>query len=195
VTKKQSPKQVGDIRARRPIIPTDLHRDFKAANVPYLSRDALAALEAHYPGLILDLGSPVWKELVNGTEGAGHQWTPDALEQFKHRIFLQLRAGDIIIGDPAQAVLESAASAPAAPPPPRVPRLGERLIGLFAPREVSEAMLGDLEEKFAVKVATDGVKKARRWYWREVGLTGLSFGWRWLQRAAALEAVLRRIGL
>lgn len=53
-------------------------------------------------------------------------------------------------------------------PAPPVPRAAERLLeGLGADAEYREALLGDLAEEYATRLAYDGPGAARRWYRRE----------------------------
>jgi len=49
----------------------------------------------------------------------------------------------------------------------RPPRLARFLIRLFATRRRNEAYLGDLDEMYAERASTDGVRRTRRWFWRE----------------------------
>ncbi len=50
----------------------------------------------------------------------------------------------------------------------RPPRLAESLLRLALPADDREAVLGDLTEEFAARVARDGRPAARRWYRRQV---------------------------
>lgn len=80
-----------------------------------------------------------------------------------------------------------------AEPPPSVPPLGEGLIAFFCARETAEAILGDLEEQFGRYAERWGSDFARRWYWWQVAVISLRFGWRWAQRLTELGVVLRRL--
>ena len=79
--------------------------------------------------------------------------------------------------------------------PPAPPRWAVRLMSFIVPSDRVEAVLGDLEETFVSRSGRLGRYAAERWYKKQVLLACLAFGWRWVQRAAALEAVLRRIGI
>lgn len=48
------------------------------------------------------------------------------------------------------------------------PALARTLLRLIAPRRVFDELSGDLCELFAVRLARDGERRARRWYWRQV---------------------------
>jgi hypothetical protein len=47
------------------------------------------------------------------------------------------------------------------------PRAAVWLVELFAPIEIAEGVLGDLEEEFAERLTRSGDRPARRWYWRQ----------------------------
>ena len=51
------------------------------------------------------------------------------------------------------------------------PRLARRLLARLAPQDLRATFVDDLDETFARRVATDGPRLARRWYWRQT-LTG-----------------------
>lgn len=80
-----------------------------------------------------------------------------------------------------------------APAPPTPPTAGEALVGLFCKREMREAVLGDLDEKFAELAERRGARVARAWYWSQAGRSVLFFAVRWGRRLLELEAILRRI--
>ena len=85
-------------------------------------------------------------------------------------------------------------SAPQAPPaPPVPPRFGEVLVGLFCKRELREAVLGDLDEKFAELAERRGANVAKAWYWSQAARSALFFAVRWGRRLLELEAILKRI--
>lgn len=73
------------------------------------------------------------------------------------------------------------------------PRFGEALIGLFCKAEMREAVLGDVDEKFAELVERRGSRVARAWYWSQAARSVLFFAIRWGRRLLELEAILRRI--
>lgn len=73
------------------------------------------------------------------------------------------------------------------------PRAGEMLIGLFCRRDIREAVLGDLDEKFAELAERRGAKVAEAWYWGQAGRSVLFFAVRWGRRLLELEAILKRI--
>jgi hypothetical protein len=77
--------------------------------------------------------------------------------------------------------------------PPRPPRLGKALAGLFCRRDLREAVLGDLDEKFAELAERRGVNFAKAWYWSQAGRSALFFAVRWGRRLLELEAILKRI--
>ncbi|HYD36651.1 MAG TPA: hypothetical protein VEA60_03500 [Allosphingosinicella sp.] len=83
------------------------------------------------------------------------------------------------------------AATPTAPPIP--PRAGEALVGLFCRREIREAVLGDLDEKFAELAERRGARIAGAWYWGQAARSALFFGLRWGRRLLELEAILKRI--
>lgn len=84
-----------------------------------------------------------------------------------------------------------ALAAPPAPPAP--PRIGEALIALFCKRAMREAVLGDLDEKFAELAGRRGARVAKAWYWGQAGRSVLFFAVRWGRRLLELEAILKRI--
>ena len=59
----------------------------------------------------------------------------------------------------------------------RPPRLAKSLLARALPNDARDHVLGDLEEVFQRKLATDGVRSARTWYWREA----ISFAARFLR--------------
>ena len=75
-----------------------------------------------------------------------------------------------------------------------VPKLGEKLIGLFCQRDFREPILGDLAERFSERAQRKGAKAARRWYWRQVIRSTGAFIWRWARRLVEFDEVLKRIG-
>lgn len=87
-------------------------------------------------------------------------------------------------------------------PHPRPPRLAAWLVGLFAPGEKSESILGDLQEEFSDLASKSGVESSRRWYWRQAAktilhLAGAAFRvapWS-LAGAVLLGFALRKLGL
>jgi predicted permease len=78
-----------------------------------------------------------------------------------------------------------------------VPRLAGRLLRLRVPRRAREFVLGDLDEGFLEIARTGGIRRARRWYWRQT--------WRCLFSSPARGVIaaanepepqgLRRIGI
>lgn len=88
--------------------------------------------------------------------------------------------------------LEGAATAPL-PEPPTPPQAGEWLVGLFCKRDMREAALGDLDEKFALLAERRGPRVAKAWYWGQAGRSVLFFAVRWGRRVLELEAILKRI--
>jgi hypothetical protein len=79
----------------------------------------------------------------------------------------------------------------AAPPAP--PTAGEALVGLFCKREMREAVLGDLDEKFAELAERRGPRIATAWYWSQAARSALFFAVRWGRRLLELETLLKRI--
>lgn len=79
------------------------------------------------------------------------------------------------------------------PAPPTPPPFGETLVGLFCKRDIREAVLGDLDEKFAELTERRGVNFAKAWYWSQAARSALFFAVRWGRRLLALEAILKRI--
>lgn len=77
--------------------------------------------------------------------------------------------------------------------PPTPSRAGEALIGLFCKREMREAVLGDLDEKFAELAERRGANFAKAWYWSQAARSVLFFAVRWGRRLLELEAILKRI--
>jgi hypothetical protein len=77
---------------------------------------------------------------------------------------------------------------------PRAPAVGETLIGLFCERNMREAILGDLAEKFETRAAEHGEKNARAWYWWHVARSCGPFAWRWARRLVALDDLRQLIG-
>ena len=51
-------------------------------------------------------------------------------------------------------------------PPARPPRTAESFLAWLLPREDRGPIIGDVAEEFAARVHADGVRAARRWYWR-----------------------------
>jgi putative ABC transport system permease protein len=51
---------------------------------------------------------------------------------------------------------------------PRPPRLAQAFLARLVPPGDRDAVLGDLAEEFAARVARDGRTSARRWYWRQL---------------------------
>ncbi|MGD8331805.1 MAG: ABC transporter permease, partial [Acidobacteriota bacterium] len=64
----------------------------------------------------------------------------------------------------------------------RPPRIAAKLLDAVLPRELRDDVLGDLQEGFGARLATDGPTVARRWYWRQA-LHSL----RWVRGANAPE--------
>jgi len=50
----------------------------------------------------------------------------------------------------------------------RLPQFGERMFLLLFPKHLSESMLGDLSEEYAVKSARLGSRRARIWFYKEL---------------------------
>ena len=68
------------------------------------------------------------------------------------------------------------------------PLLARVLLRLRTPRRLHEWMAGDLEESYHDRAAREGVRAARRWYWRQVRAT-VAPGWaRTTDRAGARRA-------
>ena len=73
-------------------------------------------------------------------------------------------------------------------PSPRLRCLRALLLRLRTPRRLHEWMAGDLEEAYHDRAAREGVRAARRWYWRQVRAT-VAPGWaRHTDRADARRA-------
>lgn len=89
--------------------------------------------------------------------------------------------------------IEAAVGPPESLVPPVPPRVGEALVGLFCRREMREAVLGDLDEKFAELVERRGARVAKAWYWSQAARSALFFAVRWGRRLLELEAILKRI--
>ncbi|MET1111792.1 MAG: permease prefix domain 2-containing transporter [Allosphingosinicella sp.] len=79
------------------------------------------------------------------------------------------------------------------PTRPTPPRAGEMLVGLLCKRDIREAVLGDLDEKFAELAERRGAGVAKAWYWSQAARSVLFFAVRWGRRLLALEAILKRI--
>lgn len=79
------------------------------------------------------------------------------------------------------------------PKPPCPPKAAEALISLFCNRDMCEAVLGDLDEKFAELAERRGPRIAKAWYWGQAGRSALFFAVRWGRRLLELEAILKRI--
>jgi hypothetical protein len=47
------------------------------------------------------------------------------------------------------------------------PALARRLLTLALPPDARDHVAGDLDELFHSRCRRDGVRRARRWYWRE----------------------------
>jgi hypothetical protein len=67
------------------------------------------------------------------------------------------------------------------------------LVSLFCKRDFREAVLGDLDEKFAELAERRGARVAAAWYWSQAGRSALFFALRWGRRLLELEAILKRI--
>jgi hypothetical protein len=68
---------------------------------------------------------------------------------------------------------------------------------LFVPfvcREVREAVVGDLWERYPCQLDRRGGVGAVIWFCREVIISLSQFAWAWLKRISGLEALYRRIG-
>ena len=94
-------------------------------------------------------------------------------------------ASDDVSLEPPMEAIKSA--------PPSAPVVGEALVGLFCKRDMREAILGDLDEKFAELAERRGARFAKAWYWSQAGRSVLFFAVRWGRRLLELEAILRRI--
>jgi hypothetical protein len=81
------------------------------------------------------------------------------------------------------------------PPPPSEPLVAEWLMSLLCKRDVREAVLGDLAERFQERAELDGLRSAQLWYWRQLARSFGRFAWSWLVRVAELHSLLRLIGL
>lgn len=53
----------------------------------------------------------------------------------------------------------------------QAPRIAALLVTLFAPSGSAESILGDLLEEFSHLASEKGVVRARRWYWRQTGIS------------------------
>jgi hypothetical protein len=95
------------------------------------------------------------------------------------------------VGSHPEPSLSKDIPAPAALPVP--PPVGKALIGVFCSREMREAVLGDLDEKFAELAERRGAGAAKAWYWGQAGRSVLFFAVRWGRRLLELEAILKRI--
>ncbi len=62
----------------------------------------------------------------------------------------------------------------------RPPALAGLLVGLLAPRDLRDAILGDLLERYKLLLrGAGGSRRARRWYWRQaVAALNPTFGFR-----------------
>ncbi len=67
------------------------------------------------------------------------------------------------------------------------------MVSLFCSPKMREAVLGDLDEKFAELAERRGPKFAKAWYWGQAGRSVLFFAVRWGRRLLELEAILKRI--
>ena len=66
------------------------------------------------------------------------------------------------------------------------PRWAVRLLGLLLPRDARAEILGDLEENYGLRAASDGQRRAGLWYWSQV-LT-LPF-WIWGDRGGSMISI------
>lgn len=89
---------------------------------------------------------------------------------------------------PEEPSADSRSLAPPAPPP-----FGEALVGLFCSRDMREAVLGDLDEKFGELAERRGCNFAKAWYWGQAARSALFFAFRWGRRLLELETILKRI--
>ncbi|MGH9793150.1 MAG: ABC transporter permease [Candidatus Acidiferrales bacterium] len=71
---------------------------------------------------------------------------------------------------------------------PRPPRLAQILLRTTLPTSEREFFLGDLEEEFRARAASDGRRAARRWYWRQ------AFSARALWRRGQIQSQATRKG-
>lgn len=53
----------------------------------------------------------------------------------------------------------------------RPPRLARWLLNAFAPKQQVSPIAGDLWEEFSAVVSREGIRYARRWYWRQAAKT------------------------
>ena len=186
--RRTQPSKIDDKRASRPFIITGM-KTSSYLRMKYGDSFMRSLSLLNRKDTLVITSELEWEDLNTGPhriDQATERWKSSLLTYVRH---IQLD------GRAVQVAAEGDAEVAFGKSPPAVPPVGERLIAFFCSADIAEAMLGDLEEKFAELVETRGFKKARRWYWWQVGWVGLCFGWRWLQRLAALEAVLRRIGL
>lgn len=71
------------------------------------------------------------------------------------------------------------------------------LLRLLSTPKTSDAIIGDLEERFRIQVEEKGRRAASRWFWREVLHSFFSLALDALKRLSALEKLIeryRRIG-
>lgn len=81
------------------------------------------------------------------------------------------------------------------PAVPKVPHIGEAIIGLICGSTMREAILGDLAERFEERACREGARSAQAWYWRHVAKSIGAFAWRFARRLIELDEILQRIGL
>jgi DNA-binding CsgD family transcriptional regulator len=105
----------------------------------------------------------------------------------------QTRTEDEVSVEVPVAVSEVRADALDTLSPPSPPIVAEALVGVFCKREMREAVLGDLDEKFAELAERRGAGSAKAWYWGQAGRSVLFFAVRWGRRLLELEAILKRI--
>ena len=81
------------------------------------------------------------------------------------------------------------------PDTPVVPHRAETIITYVCPTDRLEAVLGDLEERFAQRVVNCGEKAARHWYWWQAIRSVTAFLFRTAQRGMLFWELLEKLGL
>lgn len=106
---------------------------------------------------------------ISGKEWRDHPDRPAMDVEHAVAMYLQSRYGQrhfkILtreMGDSLQAIYSNRKETPSAP---TVPAAAERMLAWALPVAMQEAMLGDFAQRFHERVAKDGVRAARAWYW------------------------------
>jgi hypothetical protein len=78
---------------------------------------------------------------------------------------------------------------------PEVPKGAERLLNWITHPDRVEAVLGDIERRFRMKVKANGEFKARRWYWEQIAHSAVYFLVQTILRGVGVVYLLRKLGL